>query len=179
MRKRKKEILKIIICIMMLMLFLVVIFIFSQQSGELSSMISRKVSNKLGIENSSNSYMATDVQPLIAGLSIRKLAHVTLYAMLGIVSYILIKLLYHSTYRNMKGRIISLLLAEGICILAAIFDELHQYFVPGRSALVSDVLLDSLASLLMIVICFLLDEVWKKLRKIYSKSGNCKSMKCR
>lgn len=164
MKNTKKRLIKIIICIIILLLFLMVIFIFSQQSGELSSAVSRTVSNELGIDNSLNPYISTDVQPLIAGLSIRKIAHVILYALLGLISFILINIVYYSTHRNVRGRIISLLFSEGICILAAVFDELHQYFVPGRTALVSDVLLDSLSSLLMIIICYIVNAIGKRIR---------------
>lgn len=39
-----------------------------------------------------------------------------------------------------------------ICVLYAVSDEVHQLFVPGRAGLISDVLLDSAASLVGIAV---------------------------
>jgi VanZ family protein len=52
------------------------------------------------------------------------------------------------------------------CVLLAILDEIHQIFVPGRSAEVRDVLIDTLGA------CFGLGIVWganmiiKKVKKL-------------
>ena len=52
--------------------------------------------------------------------------------------------------------------AEFICILYAASDEIHQFFVPGRTASVYDVLLDSLGALLTIILWFAYNKKRRK-----------------
>ena len=68
---------------------------------------------------------------------IRKAAHFTLYAILGIFSYCAIITYNKFSY---KVRYCSCFL---LCVLYAISDEIHQYFIPGRSCEFRDVLIDS------------------------------------
>ena len=72
----------------------------------------------------------------LVSLIIRKLAHFTEYLILGILTYNLIKSYNKKTY-----------IAIIICILYAISDEIHQYFVPGRSCQILDMTIDSIGSL--------------------------------
>lgn len=73
---------------------------------------------------------------------LRKLAHFSIYFILGILMYNLVK------EYNKKILVISLL----CCILYACSDEIHQLFIFGRSGEVRDVLIDSLGSLLGILL---------------------------
>lgn len=68
---------------------------------------------------------------------IRKSAHVLMFGLLSIFFYIVIR-------RQ------SIWLAWVCTTLMAVVDEWHQSYVPGRSALVQDVLLDSLAALIFL-----------------------------
>lgn len=68
---------------------------------------------------------------------VRKCAHAFLYGSLGISV---------AASARESGWKHSPLWAILICFLYAVSDELHQAFVPGRGPLVSDVLLDTLAS---------------------------------
>ena len=67
------------------------------------------------------------------------MAHFSVYLILGIlvISFI--------SEFNIKRRY---LLAVILCVLYALTDELHQYFVPGRSCELLDILLDSTSSFL-------------------------------
>src|SRR5687768_4869446 len=67
----------------------------------------------------------------------RKSAHVLMFGLLSIFFYIVIR-------RQ------SIWFAWVCTTLMAIVDEWHQSYVPGRSALVQDVLLDSLAALIFL-----------------------------
>ena len=69
---------------------------------------------------------------------IRKMAHATEYAILGIFIYF--------TYKNRDNK--WFFIAWLICILYASSDEFHQLFVLGRSGQISDVCLDSMGSLI-------------------------------
>ncbi len=65
---------------------------------------------------------------------VRKAAHFTNYA-------ILFWLLYRGPLRNRPY------VAFGLCVLYAMTDEVHQIFVPGRTASIYDVALDSTGAL--------------------------------
>jgi VanZ family protein len=73
-------------------------------------------------------------------LILRKSAHVAEYFMLGLL---VMNAMKTSNVPRHKAFTLSL----AICILYALSDEIHQYFVPGREAQISDVLIDSLGAL--------------------------------
>lgn len=93
---------------------------------------------------------------------VRKLAHFTLYFILGILIYNVINL--YST-NNKKILLISILL----CIIYACSDEIHQLFVPGRSGELRDVLIDSIGSILGIIIVSKIKKFKKSKLIIYNK----------
>lgn len=85
---------------------------------------------------------------------VRKLAHFTIYLILGILVYLYIK-----EFNISNKFIVSLL----ICIIYALTDEIHQLFIVGRSGNIKDVCIDSLGSMIGIFII-------KKVGKIYEKN---------
>lgn len=77
---------------------------------------------------------------------VRKAAHFSIYFVLGIFSaltFISVKKL--EFYYNS-------LIAFLLCFLYAVSDEIHQYFVKGRSCEIRDMLIDSTAALLAVII---------------------------
>lgn len=83
----------------------------------------------------------------------RKAAHFFIYLVLGFLTLNLTA--YCQKIRHKV--IISLI----FCILYAISDELHQYFVPGRAALNKDVLIDSIGAAIGIYLYKLLIIIHK------------------
>lgn len=81
---------------------------------------------------------------------IRKLAHYTLYFILGILSFLVVK-----DYSINKKLIIYSLL---ICFLYACSDEFHQLFVIGRSASIKDVIIDTFGSFCSISIFYIFNK---------------------
>jgi VanZ family protein len=80
-------------------------------------------------------------------LFIRKNAHAFEYLILSI-------LIANALFVNkIKGRA-SLPIIMFICLLYAVLDEFHQSFIPGRSALVNDILIDFAGSLIGIGIYY-------------------------
>lgn len=73
----------------------------------------------------------------------RKGAHVVEYAVLTVLAFRFFQL---SFYREALGRV--LLLSALFALTYGATDELHQYFVPGRGARFSDVVIDGLGVLL-------------------------------
>ena len=74
---------------------------------------------------------------------IRKVAHLTEYAVLGILSYIAFLL-------HKKKKLV--LSATTLCFLYAITDEIHQLFVKGRACRWYDVLIDTAGAVIGIMI---------------------------
>mgnify|MGYP002579704722 CR=1 FL=1 len=72
---------------------------------------------------------------------IRKMAHATEYAVLGIL--VLVRCKYQKKW-NRKRMILT---AWGISTMYAATDEIHQLFVPGRACMVTDVMIDSAGAL--------------------------------
>ena len=89
---------------------------------------------------------------------VRKLAHFTIYLILGILVLLFIrefKLDFKYTF------IIPIL----ICFIYAISDETHQLFVEGRSGELRDIFIDTLGSFIGISLTLL----WCKIRRIKEK----------
>ena len=81
---------------------------------------------------------------------IRKCAHFTLYALLGFVTFGAVKSTFVSGInKNVKYSFL-------ICVIYAITDEIHQYFVPGRACRLYDITIDSVGSIFGISIFLLL-----------------------
>lgn len=127
------------------LLLMVMIFYFSNQpaeiSGELSGGISYRVTEmvvsamKLDWKQDEISLLAEKID-----YPIRKLAHLTEYALLGIA--VALGVVYGSDL-GQHSRYYQYLLTQLIGSGYAVSDEIHQLFVPGRAGMIGDVLIDS------------------------------------
>ena len=115
-----------------------VIFGFSGQNGEESGSISRKITEAVTKNISSVQNLEKEEKEKVLKKIehiIRKLAHFSLYAVIG---FLLMSLM--STYKlKQKNRI---LVSCSIGLLYAISDEIHQAFIPGRGPQIADVGID-------------------------------------
>ncbi|UPO98676.1 VanZ family protein (plasmid) [Cetobacterium somerae] len=119
---------------------MILIFWFSHQNGEES----------LKQSNFILQYLKEFLD--IFNLGIRKLAHFTIYLILGSSYFLSFKSL------DKKSVIISITLT----FLYACTDEFHQGFVPGRGPALKDVFIDTLGGCLGIVLIFLFFNSNKK-----------------
>ncbi len=113
------------------------IFIFSAQDGGDSQAVSDGVLERI-------KELIELLPPLTddgAGKDVRKYAHMFEYALLGISSMLFFSELF---FRCTQPAACSAVISYIFCFIYALSDELHQYFVPGRSAEFSDVLVDSI-----------------------------------
>ena len=93
-------------------------------------------------------------------ISGKKAAHMTEYAILGLLSFAF----YRGILKKEKRQFLAALLTAAVY---AATDEFHQYFIPGRSAEVMDVCIDTLgASIGLAILFFTLKVVRKQLPKI-------------
>lgn len=150
-----KKIIKWII----LILWLGVIFMFSHQanSGEITKDI---ISTTINVKEEPKS------ESLLDGINyvIRKSAHISEFTVLTLILFSLLK-----EYTNSELKIVIISLIG--CLVFAAGDELHQYFVPGRSALVTDVLIDFIGAIVALIIYFII----LKFKPIPNKSKQIES----
>lgn len=83
---------------------------------------------------------------------IRKAAHMTEYAILGLLSFA-----YCLGYRKQAKS--CYLLALGISAAYAAADEIHQIFVPGRAGRFSDVCIDTAGAALALILLYLILKI--------------------
>ena len=139
------------------------IFGFSSQNAEQSSGLSSKAATAI-IHLAGNSHIVNvnseNEAQFIENLQypIRKCAHMTEY-MIFTLSVILA--LYVWKVKNKWLYI----LAFAVAVIFASTDEFHQLFVPGRSGMVIDVLIDSIGAAIGVFI------VWGVRRKIYKRKN--------
>ena len=147
-----------IISIILLVLWLSLIFFFSNQNGELSSNSSSFVVNLVNeFLQIFNPKIDISIYPVTVFI-IRKLAHMFLY-------FILYLLTYYLMYQfNIKKRFILSLL---FCIFYAATDEVHQLFINERSGQITDILVDTLGSIIAIIFLKLVNFLKRKLRKTW------------
>lgn len=119
---------------------MILIFWFSHQNGEES----------LKQSNFILQYLKDFLE--IFGLDVRKLAHFTIYLILG-SSYFL-------SFKSLDKN--SAVISVTLTFLYACTDEFHQGFVPGRGPALKDVLIDTLGGYLGITLIFLFSNLNKK-----------------
>lgn len=121
------------------------IFVLSSQEGARSYALSQSVVQQIE-ENTASQSMVPAWFSENFHANVRKWAHVYLYAMLGVSTALTVASFAEKLWRN--GPAGAAFRCGGyaaiICFAYAAGDELHQYFVPGRACLASDVLVDAL-----------------------------------
>lgn len=148
---------KKIITIILIIAWMTLVFYFSNQvsdeSSKLSGGITRAILNFFNILESKTLQQQSEIETII-----RKLAHYSIYALGGILI-----LLHVNLYRiNKKQKVI---ISWLIGTAYAITDEVHQYFIPGRSCEIRDVCIDSLGVITGIIILMLILRMIKRGRK--------------
>lgn len=152
---------KKIISIILLVLWMSLIFYFSHQPSYTSDKASNGVIDKLiNIVEKVSKYEFNEEELNIINKSlvfpVRKSAHFIIYLIFGILFYNLIRLYMNKTFKIL---IISILM----CVIYACSDEIHQLFIFGRSGELRDVLIDSIGSLLGVMIAY----------KFYKRKNDC------
>lgn len=154
----KRNILRIILIILLIGTF-GIIFGFSNQNGEQSGSVSRKVARKIidvfpytkNISEETKTKMVERAQPII-----RKLAHFSIYMVVGILI-----MSFVSTYRLRLWK--KLLISLTVGVIYASSDEIHQGFIPGRSPQITDVLIDTSGVVLGVIVVLTMIAIFKAL----------------
>lgn len=162
-KSKKVEILKCINFIFII-LWMILVFSFSKEGGVDSSSTSGNTIRQILILFKKD-WDLIQLEKTIEMLQpfARKLAHFTLYAVGGFLTYNLnsksekIKKLEQKN-KYMNKYTITVL----FCMFYAITDEIHQIFVPGRDGRVFDVIIDTFGAIFGLEICKLLKKITKK-----------------
>lgn len=148
MRKNRRRILQFVAAILLILLYRV-IFSFSGQDGAHSTGVSRVVSKKcVDVMEvvSHKEWTQSDKYHMTLRIEhpLRKTAHFCEYACMGILIYLVL-------LQCQKRKRLYLFILLWV-FLSAASDEIHQYFVPGRSGCLADVLLDTCGGLCGIIV---------------------------
>ena len=145
---------KLIISYIALALWAVVIFYLSSEGHDVSSGRSDEIVATL-------QSLGTSVPSDTLSFIVRKSAHTIAYFIFGLLAFNVMRF-----YKLPASR--AVLAAMLIVIVYAASDELHQYFVPGRSSEPRDVLIDTTAGLIGVSILAFINarRSTKRLNKI-------------
>lgn len=159
--EKKKIAITVPAAILLLALY-ILIFGFSAQDGEKSGSLSQMISEKC-VEFFNNLSGGHWTEDFMRNLTVyfehplRKLAHFSEYACMGILLYIL-----WSQWIEKSRRLYVLIVLWIFCSAAA--DEFHQLFVPGRYGSFADVLLDTCGGAFGMLLCVGTTKIRERIR---------------
>lgn len=135
---------------------MVCIFLFSCENSDESSETSGnfvKIIINIFFRDFDNmtAYQQTEIYSRISHI-IRKTAHFSVYTALGFCSSFTVG-------RKNAAKIMGVVL---FCFLYACSDELHQYFIPGRACMFTDVLIDTCGSITGLLISAVIVKIAAK-----------------
>lgn len=149
---------KRLIYFILVCLWMITIFWFSSQNGDDSQATSDVFTNRIvKFLNFSNEDVAKSAREILSFV-VRKFAHFMIYFIGGFLIYGFI----NSFELSVKNVFYYSIL---IGFLYAALDELHQHFVPGRSAQIRDIFIDTFGVFLMVGIRWLIDTLYRGKQK--------------
>lgn len=87
---------------------------------------------------------------------VRKMAHFTEYMILGVLLLCTVKDIFAQRALELQASALyAAVISWGIGTLYAVSDELHQFFVPGRSCEIRDMIIDSCGTAVGIAVCMI------------------------
>lgn len=154
----KVNIIRAILILLLLGTFFT-IFGFSNQNGEKSGRLSQKVTEVITKNIKSVQNLDKEQRENVLHRMekiIRKIAHFSIYTVVGLLLMGLM-----STYQLKENNRISISLIIGV--IYASTDEIHQAFIPARTAQMTDVIIDSMGVLLGILCAWLITKLLRKI----------------
>ena len=161
----KVKIFRIVSAILLLAL-MTAIFCFSAQEADESSDLSDGITFKIiaGFFPDFEELSQTEQEDIIYDTTfyVRKLAHFSLYFMMGVLSFSAIV-----SYKRIR-LLLRYLFSYVFSVLYAVSDEIHQLFVAGRSCELRDVFIESCGVLLALIMIFVIYNLSKKVKSLIS-----------
>ena len=133
-----------------IIIWMIIIFLFSNQIADDSNAMSSGITAIF--YNFLQKFKIDDILSYdMMNHLIRKLAHFTIYFILGVLVI---------RPFNKPDSFSSFVKAVLICFLYACSDEFHQYFIPGRAMMFTDVLIDTCGSMLGIILYQIYNRIY-------------------
>lgn len=147
-------------------LWLCVIFFFSHSNSSVSTMHTNIAISKLTKLSEHNMFFNFVLNKLTENYyltySIRKLAHLIIFFVLQIIVFTVMRM-------NKKSILSATICSMLVVITYAIFDEIHQYFVPGRSCQLKDVFIDTIGGSIGLIVSYIFIILKKIFLKIFNR----------
>lgn len=141
---------------LLVFIWVALIFWFSSQAMKETTQQTYDILVRLGLATKAELIKSTDPDIALLKFLIRKGAHLILFTVMGSLMTIAV---YNKTHWRKRALIMSSWLLTS---LLGVLDEIHQYFVPGRSMLATDMLLDSAGALLGVIVTWWLIAAFVK-----------------
>lgn len=146
---------KQVIGLLLIIIWMITIFLFSNQQGNASSVTSNKVTKEIieimpstkHLEENQKKEIVKKVNPIM-----RKIAHYTIYLIGGILLMFFISTIVQSEKKSVLYSIL-------IGFIYAITDEIHQMFMDGRTAKITDVFIDTLGVITGVIIFITVSKI--------------------
>ena len=132
------------------LIWMFIIFGFSKEIGGESSSLSLTVTQKIvDIIDFNDNMSEEEYEHMVSVLHnpVRKAAHMSEYAILAFLIYV--PLLLNVRFKKISGYFLATM---SVCLIYAITDETHQLFVPGRDGRITDVIIDTIGSMIAALI---------------------------
>ncbi len=157
---------RIIIAVLCSLVVISGIFFFSEQSGGQSHAESGKVAEIIAKAITApvrDNYSDKEIKVLVKALDypVRKLAHLSIYFCLGLVSYLSMLFIWKGERKQ-----IFILVCIGIVIVVAATDEINQFYKDGRGASVTDVFIDTVGGILGIYFYYFITDFVRHLKSL-------------
>ena len=158
---------KRIVLLILVLIGCITIFCFSEFSANDSSKQSRGVTYNILKVLNGNKLSEKELTKLTKKVNpvIRKIAHFSIYMILAIFTYMFIEELNIKSKSEKEKLRKNIIYTCIFCIIYAIFDEIHQIYVPGRTGKAIDVIIDTLGSCMGITLLLVNNIIKRKGKK--------------
>lgn len=151
--------------LILIIIWMITVFSFSNQTSTQSSGLSGKLTTKIvNILHITEGCTEEDGKIVISNIEylIRKMAHYSIYALGGFLIYLEMTL-YKISFK------FKILFTQLIGSIYACTDEMHQFFIPGRSARIRDVIIDSFGIFTGIIVAIIVFIIIEKIIMLINK----------
>ena len=158
---------KRIVLLILVLIGCITIFCFSEFSAGESTKQSRGLTYNIIKVLNGNKLSEKELVKLTKRVNpvIRKIAHFSIYMILAIFTYMFIEELNIKSKSEKEKLRKNILYTCIFCIIYAIFDEIHQIYVPGRTGKLIDVIIDTLGSCMGITLLLVNNIIKRKGKK--------------
>ena len=155
----KKRTLLVTVLAVLLVGWMAFIFMLSCEDGDKSGQTSKDVATEI-TEIVMPSKPVEETEKIIEKnhKTIRKGGHFLVYMVLGVLSAGFLSSAFELKSKD------KMLVCFAFCAFYAATDELHQFFVAGRSGMAEDVCLDSVSAFVGIVLMLMAEKVYRKMK---------------